>query len=142
VRDYRQELADRLGLEVDRLHFEAKRGPPPQFELLVDGKDLTPEQEEIAVSFIGENPGVSTAKVRPSAAPIPAVPCHSCEAPAIGGVRILYTLRTYYFCEEHREPVLAEADRVHRIINKPCSKCGAPAPYYHHALDCVRLTRK
>lgn len=142
MRDYRQELADRLGLEVGRLHFEAKRGPPPQFEILVDGQDLTPEQEEIAVSFIGENPGITTLpKARP-AEPVPAVPCHSCDTPAVGGVRILYTLRTYYFCEGHAEPVLAEADRVHRIINKPCSKCGAPAPYYPHRSDCARLLRK
>lgn len=68
--------------------------------------------------------------------------CDKCENPAVGGVRILNTLRTYMFCEEHRGALLAEADRVHRIINKPCSGCGAPAPYYHHRTDCPRLLRK
>jgi hypothetical protein len=142
MRDYRQDLADRLGLEVERLHFEVKKGQPPQFEILVDGQDLTQEQEHIAVSFIQANPGAAAvSKARP-VEPAPCLPCHSCDAHAIGGVRIPNTLRTYLFCEEHQDGLLAEADRVHRIINKPCSGCGAPAPYFHHTTDCPRLNRK
>lgn len=139
MRDYRQELADRLGLEVDRLHFDVKRGASTKFEILVDGQDLTVEQERTAIAFIEANPDVATLPKKSPASFVAIPPCHSCASSAVGGVRISNTLRTYYFCASHADPVLAEAARVDRIINKPCSKCGAPAPYYHHLPDCERM---
>jgi hypothetical protein len=142
MRDYRQELADRLGLEVDRLHFEAKRGASAQFEILVDGQDLTPEQEQIAVSFIEENP--DAAKV-PKASKIPSQPkarCQFCKEKSVDSARVGDSLRYIPFCKDHKGQSEAEAARVQALVTRPCSGCGAPAPFYRHKPDCPRLQRK
>lgn len=143
MRDYRQELADKLDLEVDRLHFEVRPGTPPQFELLVDGKDLTPEQEAVVVAFLGENPEAAKVpkKAKPSPKPLaqPRPRCQFCKTTSVDSARVGETLRYVPYCEEHRDRGLADAARILALITKPCSKCGAPAPWYHHKPECPRL---
>ncbi len=62
-------LAARLGVSRDRLHFEilVQDGSTVAFEILIDGKDLTPEQERIAVRFIEEHKEILSACAMPTA---------------------------------------------------------------------------
>lgn len=56
---YREDLARLLGVSLDRLHFDVRQtGRLVMFEVLVDGKDLTPEQEQIAADFIMAHDGM------------------------------------------------------------------------------------
>lgn len=53
---YREDLARRLGISLDRLHFEiVQSGRLVSFEVLVDGQDLTPEQESVVTAFIADH---------------------------------------------------------------------------------------
>lgn len=56
---YREDLARLLGITLDRLHFDIRQtGRLVMFEIFVDGKDLTPEQEQIAADFIMAHDGM------------------------------------------------------------------------------------
>ena len=147
MRDYRQGLADRLGVERERLHFEVRPGAPPSFDVLVDGKDLTPEQEQAVVSFLEENPDAAKPVPKPAKAPSrpppqPKVRCQFCEKTSVDSARVGESLRYVPYCAGHREEATADADRILKIVTRPCTGCGAPAPFYHHKPDCKRLQRR
>lgn len=49
-------LAARLGVPPDRLHFEVVQdGRLVLFEMLVDGRDLTAEEQRVAMDWVGEH---------------------------------------------------------------------------------------
>ncbi len=53
---YRDELAKRLGINLDRLTFDILQdGQMVLFNILIDGKDLTPEQNQIALTWIKDH---------------------------------------------------------------------------------------
>lgn len=53
---YRDELAKRLDISLERLTFDILQdGQMVLFNLLIDGKDLTPEQNQIAIEWIKEH---------------------------------------------------------------------------------------
>jgi len=68
--------------------------------------------------------------------------CRFCAGAEVGQVRVPGSLRAVSFCAVHHAEAVAEADRIHAIVTRPCSKCGAPAPYYHHRPDCPRIARR
>lgn len=53
---YRDELVKRLDISLERLTFDILQdGQMVLFNLLIDGKDLTPEQNQIAIEWIKEH---------------------------------------------------------------------------------------
>ena len=57
---YRDELARRLGVGLERLRFEiAQSGRLVSFEVFVDGKDLTEAQKVVLAKFIEEHEDIS-----------------------------------------------------------------------------------
>jgi hypothetical protein len=54
------DLAALLGIAVERLHLEVLQSDGMvSFQTLVDGKDLSPEQERIATRFFASLPGIA-----------------------------------------------------------------------------------
>lgn len=54
------ELAARLGVPPERLHFEVVQdGRLVMFEMLVDGRDLTAEEQKIAMDWVNEHEKVT-----------------------------------------------------------------------------------
>jgi hypothetical protein len=127
-----------LGIEVESLHFEVQPGNPPRFDVMVDGKDLTPEQEQTVIAFVGENPDVGKAKkARASVQPSqPKARCQFCKETSVDNARVGESLQRIPYCAEHGEKATTEADRILKRVTRPCSKCGAPAPFYPHTPDC------
>lgn len=65
--------------------------------------------------------------------------CDFCAEPGFGTVCVKDSLRTLSYCGDHIETATREAERLYARFNKPCSKCGAPAPFYHHNPECPYL---
>jgi hypothetical protein len=114
IEEYRQDLAERLGLEVVRLHFEARPGSPPSFDVKVDGNDLSQEQERVVVAFVSENPYVGRAREerKPPQPPQPKVQCQFCKEVSVGSARVGDRLQYFPHCADHAERATVEADRV------------------------------
>jgi hypothetical protein len=141
IEDYRRDLAEKLGVEAERLHFEVQPGSPPSFDVMVDGKDLTQDQEQTVIAFVGDNPDVGRAKKAraPVQPPQPKARCQFCKETSVDSARVGESLQRIPYCAEHAEKANSEADRIFKRVTRPCSKCGAPAPFYPHTPDCFYM---
>ena len=141
IEEYRQELAEKLGVEAETLRFKVQPGSPPRFDVTVDEKDLTPEQEQVVIAFVSENPDVGKAKkARASVQPSqPKARCQFCKETSVDSARVGESLQRIPYCAEHAEKANSEADRIFKRVTRPCSKCGAPAPFYPHTSDCFYM---
>jgi len=141
IDDYRRELAEKLGIEVEALHFEVQPGSPPSFDVMVNGKDLSQDQEQVVITFVSDNPDVGKAKkARASVQPSqPKARCQFCKETSVESAKVGESLQQIPYCAEHADRANSEADRVLKRVTRPCSKCGAPAPFYPHTPDCGYL---